>query len=264
VSDHEPERRWADAAELAMDEGDWERALSLLEAAPADDGVRWLLSAGVWIELDRLEQAREDLSTAEHLLGDGDPDVLHAKARLAIADWDFVRATRWLERLDPEDWGAQLLLDRSFLADATGDHDRAHSLLREAHRLDPEAVPSPLRLSPDAFETIVREAAEDLPDEFRAVFDEVAVVIDPMPARAIVGGEHPPDLLGLFVGPPVAEREAGPGGEPPPTIFLFQRNLERIAADEEELRSEIRTTLYHELGHALGFDEEGVDAMGLG
>jgi predicted Zn-dependent protease with MMP-like domain len=26
----------------------------------------------------------------------------------------------------------------------------------------------------------------------------------------------------------------------------------------------IRTTLYHELGHALGFDEEGVDELGLG
>jgi predicted Zn-dependent protease with MMP-like domain len=47
-------------------------------------------------------------------------------------------------------------------------------------------------------------------------------------------------------------------------IHLFQRNLERIARDEEELVEEIRITLFHEIGHRLGFDEEGVDALGLG
>ncbi len=258
------ERRWADEAEQAMDGGDWERALEILEAAPFDDGVRWLLSGGLWVELDELERAAEDLAKAEHLLGEGDPDVLRAKARLAIARWDFEEATHWLSYLDPGDWGGQLLYDNSFVADATGDHDRAHALLEKAHALEPDAFPRPLRLSPDEFERAVRASAEELPEEFREVFEEVAVVIDPMPTQEVVGREHPPDVLGLFVGPPVAEREAGVGGELPPTIFLFQRNLERICPTLEELRREIEITLYHELGHALGFDEDGVDEMGLG
>jgi predicted Zn-dependent protease with MMP-like domain len=64
------------------------------------------------------------------------------------------------------------------------------------------------------------------------------------------------------VGAPLTDGEPVPG-ELPPTIFLFQRNLERYAEDEVRLIEEIRTTLYHELGHALGFDEDGVEDMGL-
>jgi predicted Zn-dependent protease with MMP-like domain len=74
----------------------------------------------------------------------------------------------------------------------------------------------------------------------------------------------PPDILGLFAGPTLAERGGAPSPDLPPTIFLFQRNLERASRSRAELRDEIRTTLYHELGHALGFDEEGVDELGLG
>ena len=47
------------------------------------------------------------------------------------------------------------------------------------------------------------------------------------------------------------------------TLKGFDRNLERAAKNREHLLEEIRTTLYHELGHVLGFDEEGVAQMGL-
>ena len=47
-------------------------------------------------------------------------------------------------------------------------------------------------------------------------------------------------------------------------IYLYQRNLERSVRDEAELREEIRVTLYHEIGHLLGFDEHGVEDLGLG
>ena len=53
------------------------------------------------------------------------------------------------------------------------------------------------------------------------------------------------------------------GGGLPPRIHLFQRNLERFAVDREELQEEIAVTLYHELGHYLGLDEEELEELDL-
>ena len=50
----------------------------------------------------------------------------------------------------------------------------------------------------------------------------------------------------------------------PNYIYLFQRNLERIARDREDLIEQITITLHHELGHYLGLDEDEVEDMGLG
>jgi predicted Zn-dependent protease with MMP-like domain len=49
----------------------------------------------------------------------------------------------------------------------------------------------------------------------------------------------------------------------PNTIHLFQRNIERVARDRDDLVEQIRITLYHELGHYLGFEEEDMDDLGL-
>ena len=92
-------------------------------------------------------------------------------------------------------------------------------------------------------------------------------LIDAMPSgwmfEAGDPASTPPELLGLFVGAPNTEASADENAELPPRIFLFQRNLERAAKDRAALREEIRVTLYHEIGHLLGFDEEGVAEMGL-
>jgi len=73
-----------------------------------------------------------------------------------------------------------------------------------------------------------------------------------------------PELLGLFVGTPIGEEGATGSGELPPRILLFKRNLERYATDLDELLEEITVTLYHELGHYLGLDEDELHAIDLG
>ena len=78
------------------------------------------------------------------------------------------------------------------------------------------------------------------------------------------GDGLPPDLLGLFVGASHLERCDENPIDGVARIHLFQRNLERACSDRAELIAELRITLYHELGHLLGFDEHGVDELGLG
>ena len=95
--------------------------------------------------------------------------------------------------------------------------------------------------------------------------ENTRVVREPVPFRELVDpthpGETPPDILGLFVGATIHDTPAE--AELPPTIYLFKRNLERMARDEAHLAEEIRITLFHEIGHLLGLDEDEVASMGL-
>ena len=249
----------------ALQAGDLEQVLGHLEDVDPERGERWTTAALAYLELANFPAAEEALLRARERLGEEHPDVLWAEGRLRLAQWRIEEARAAFARLDPEEEGAPLLENLALLADLDGDHKAADALYRRAAKLDKDGPAAPPRLTPEKFEEVVAAAAAELPREFRRAFEEMAVVIDPMPTAEIVGAPasgHPPDVLGLFVGPALAERGAATP-ELPPTIFLFQRNLERASRTSDELHEEIRTTLYHELGHALGFDEEGVDELGL-
>src|SRR5262245_34206522 len=263
-----------DADQIALDQamealanGDVEQALGHLEDVDEERGERWTTAAHAWIELGQYDSAEAALAEARARLGDDHPEVSWTEGRLRLNRWDLAGARAAFARLDLEEEGAPLCENLALLEDLEGRPERADQLYRRAARFDPEGSPPPPRMTPEQFEDVVAEAASELPSEFHAALEEVPVVIDPMPTAALVGAPesgHPPDILGLFVGPTLGERNGAHASELPPTIFLFQRNLERAARTREELRDEIRTTLYHELGHALGFDEEGVDELGLG
>ena len=81
-------------------------------------------------------------------------------------------------------------------------------------------------------------------------------------ARPVRGDDD--DLLGLFTGWTYGEKleESDPM---PPSVRLFIENLRREADDNpRRFREEVRTTLLHEIGHYLGLDEDGLDALGIG
>ena len=49
----------------------------------------------------------------------------------------------------------------------------------------------------------------------------------------------------------------------PDQITIFMGPLERAYDSRLELEEQVRITVLHELGHHLGFDEDGLDAIGL-
>ena len=93
---------------------------------------------------------------------------------------------------------------------------------------------------------------------------ELPVVLMSRPSRDMVREDGlDPDLLGLFVGPTLAE--GGEGPDPlPPEILLFLDNLWDYAeGDVDVFREEVRVTYYHELGHYLGLEEGDLEARGI-
>ena len=68
-----------------------------------------------------------------------------------------------------------------------------------------------MRISEADFRDVVSEAIDRLPEEFRGALDgEVAILVEPVPSVEILKSEDPPwdpELLGLYVGVPLPERE---------------------------------------------------------
>jgi predicted Zn-dependent protease with MMP-like domain len=155
------------------------------------------------------------------------------------------------------------------LLDRRGDYDGADAAFARAAELDPEKYRVPERLSREEFDRELRKAVKRLPRQFRKHLERVPVIVQDVPAEHLLrAGDdvvHDPDLLGLFDGVPLGETD-GLGIEAlrPNYIFLFQRNLERYAQDRDDLVEQIAVTIYHELGHYLGMDEDDLDELGLG
>ncbi|HEX4823398.1 MAG TPA: metallopeptidase family protein [Candidatus Polarisedimenticolaceae bacterium] len=254
----------------ALDAGEPQRALAAarmaLHEAPDDPVLRYLAGIAL-LEMEHLQDADRELTRALDLDPD-DPEfrTARAQARFALCRFDEAKtdAARALEA-DASIADARVVL--GLVAEREGRLDVADAAFAEAAAADPERFVRPVRLSRAAFDGIVLRAGAMLPEEFRERLAEVAVLVDDLPATEVLLGEGEPldpELLGLFVGTALPERSfASSGLESPPRIFLFQRNLERFAADEGELRREIARTLHHELAHYLGFAEEEMAELDL-
>ena len=111
---------------------------------------------------------------------------------------------------------------------------------------------------------IAEQALAELPERARQLLRDVPIVIAEQPAEADVDAGVDPRSLGLFNGTAYPDG-SHLGGQPGLTqILIFRRNLERVAASDDELREEIRTTLIHETGHFFGMSDEDLEGVGLG
>ena len=222
-------------------------------------GERWLIESLAWTELGDGKLAGQALGRAEGHLGSDEPSLAYARGQWHLAAWRVAEARREFERLDAE---PNCLERLALCADLEDDPERADMLLAEAARLDPDGFPLPPRLTEDEFQAVVEEAAGRLPEPLRAPLETIPVIVDDMPTKELCGGLAP-DLLGLCSGASALTTSVFDGIDEPARIFLFRRNLLRSCRDLDQLREEIHVTLYHELAHALGFEEEEMDSLGL-
>lgn len=106
----------------------------------------------------------------------------------------------------------------------------------------------------DRFAQLVEEALDEVPDELFERFENVAIVIEDAHAEE-------PDLLGLYEGVPLTDRDDY-GGVLPDKISIYRLPLCALCADEVELIEEIAVTVVHELAHHAGIDDDELHAWG--
>jgi predicted Zn-dependent protease with MMP-like domain len=262
-----------DAVWTAIEEGRIEEALDIAETLTREhpeDGEAHLAQAAATYEAGLPDAALEAARRAGQLgIEDHGLQAWYEAAGL-VQLWKLDEARPLLERLLKEDASfadAWYLLGQ--VCETAGDQIGARRGYDRAFELEPDRFPRPSRIDEGELDRVIALAREDLPEPFQKALDEVPVVVRPLPtydmAKSGAPDEPPlpPDLLGLFVGSSNLDRSVFNPVEQPGVIFLFQTNLERICPDRETLAEEVRITLWHELAHYLGFEEEDMHRMGL-
>ena len=112
-------------------------------------------------------------------------------------------------------------------------------------------------VSAGEFERLVEEALDSIPDELGRLITNVAVLVQ---------DEAPPgeDLLGLYEGIPLTERDGGYAGVLPDTITIFRLPILRLCRTREDVVHEVRTTVIHEVAHHFGIDDQTLHDLGWG
>ena len=122
----------------------------------------------------------------------------------------------------------------------------------------------------DKFEELVRQGIEAIPQRFLKKLNNVDIVIEDEPTeeqmRKLKLGKGA-KLFGLYQGVPQTKRSHY-SWVLPDKITLFKKPIEEVAlsrqgrgspeAAEEEIRAKVKETVWHEIAHHFGMDEERV------
>jgi predicted Zn-dependent protease with MMP-like domain len=127
------------------------------------------------------------------------------------------------------------------------------------------------------FERIVIRALDGLSPEIVAMLDNVEIIVEDEPTaeqlaldrgypepRESAGDVDEETLFGLYEGVPLTQRGSDYHLVPPDRITIFRGPLERAHTSPQAIAREVRITVMHELGHHLGFEESGLESLGLG
>ena len=98
------------------------------------------------------------------------------------------------------------------------------------------------------------DALDLIPDELAEAIDNLAVfVVDRSPTE--------PDLLGLYDGLPLTDRE-NYSGIMPDRISIYRLAICDICTDEAEIVEQVRVTVIHEVAHHFGIDDDRLEELG--
>ncbi|BBX47043.1 metallopeptidase family protein [Mycobacterium cookii] len=112
-----------------------------------------------------------------------------------------------------------------------------------------------VRMDPQRFDELVSDALDLIPAKLAAVMDNVVV---------LVADRDPDDdeLLGLYEGVALTERDSHYGGSLPDTITIYRDALLDICDCDEQVVEEVKITVIHEIAHHFGIDDDRLHELG--
>ncbi|MFC1956261.1 metallopeptidase family protein [Chloroflexota bacterium] len=109
-------------------------------------------------------------------------------------------------------------------------------------------------LSHKEFESLVAKALASIPEKFRDLLENVAMMIENEPP------EDMPDVMGLYEGVPLVERSID-DSLLPDCITVYKGPIERTCRTPAEIEAEVRLTILHEVGHFFGLEESQLEQL---
>ena len=113
-----------------------------------------------------------------------------------------------------------------------------------------------IQMDADTFGDLVEDELDLLPDDMIDGLDNVVFVVEDRPEDGSL------DLLGLYDGLALTERDRYGIGELPDRIIVYREPHLHACETVAELRDEVHTTLVHEIAHFYGIDDQRLHELG--
>lgn len=116
-------------------------------------------------------------------------------------------------------------------------------------------------VSHDEFEALVKEAIDNIPEEYADVHENVVFKIEdmPTPQQRYMLNLHPRSALyGLFEGITRPQRSSQMSGLLPATITIFRFPMTHMFSEKDSLKKQIYETVWHEVAHYFGLNHEAM------
>ena len=112
-------------------------------------------------------------------------------------------------------------------------------------------------MSPERFEELVGDALDLIPPGLAQAIDNVVILVE---------DRHPdePDLLGLYEGIALTDRDTTYAGALPDTITIYREPLLEMCECEQDVVEEVSITVIHEIAHHFGIDDKRLHELGWG
>jgi predicted Zn-dependent protease with MMP-like domain len=108
-------------------------------------------------------------------------------------------------------------------------------------------------MDPRRFDELVSDALDLIPPELAAAMDNVVVLVE---------DRHPEDaeLLGLYEGVALTERDSDYAGALPDAITIYRQAL--LDVSDDDVVEEVAITVIHEIAHHFGIDDHRLEELG--
>lgn len=114
-------------------------------------------------------------------------------------------------------------------------------------------------------DALAREALNLLPPDLKKFTEGVILQVEEFPDDDVCAEmelETPFDILGLYQGVSLAEKQIEASGGTPDLVFLYRRPiLDYWCETGEDLAHVVRHVLIHEIGHHFGYSDDEMETL---